>query len=111
MIIRRDVELVVSTPEDATGQIDEKRRITVRMDGKQIFIKTYFRAHVRTVQIDNGVLRGDFEELCVVPDSADKITVATVAGCIFGAWMGDGVVVRKIDFLRLAAFLLKIPAL
>ena len=111
MIIRRDVELVVSTPEDTTGQIDEKRRITVRMDGKQIFIKTYFRAHVRTVQIDNGVLRGDFEELCVVPDSADKITVATVAGGILGARTGDGVVVRKIDFLRLAAFLLKIPAL
>ena len=49
MIIRRDVELIVPAPEDATGQIDEKRRITVRMDGKQIFIKTYFCAHVRTV--------------------------------------------------------------
>ena len=94
-------ELVLLTELNAGSQVDEERRVAVRVLRDEIVPETYAGVHVSAVDVEYVVFRlgGNVELLYVSTLSADKEAVGSSSGSVGSSRLSHRVIVGKIDGL------------
>ena len=108
-----DAELVRAARMDAGREIDEPRRVAVRMHREAAAVERHGGAQVGAVEVEDGVpfLRGDAQDARVAQVGRDEPAGIGGAGRGGVAREGDGAVVRQVDRLGRAAGAADRPAL